>query len=121
MVDTRDTAAVAAVALAEFGHEGKAFDVTGPEAICNGDIAARLSAFAGREISFVAVPDDAVRDTLSGFGMDEWLVGAIVDLGAEYRRCGTDGYPSRVTRTVQERTGRGARSLDRLLEESWAR
>lgn len=119
MVDTRDAAAVAAVALTESGHEGKAFDVTGPEAISNGDIAARLSAVAGREITFVGVPDDAVRDTLLGFGMDEWLVEAIVDLGAEYRRCGTDGYPARVTRTVRELTGREACSLDRLLEESW--
>jgi uncharacterized protein YbjT (DUF2867 family) len=121
MVDTRDAAAVAAVALTESDHEGKAYDVTGPEPISNADVAARLSAFAEREINFVAVPDDAMRDTLLGFGMDGWLVGAIVDLGAEYRRCGTDGYPCRVTRTVEELTGREARSLDRLLEESWAR
>jgi uncharacterized protein YbjT (DUF2867 family) len=118
MVDTRDVAAVAAVALTQPGHEGKAFDVTGPEAISNGDIAARLSAVAGREIRFVHVPDEAVRETLLGFAMDEWLVGAIVDLGAEYRRCDTEGYPARVTGTVQELTGRAARSLDQLLEES---
>jgi uncharacterized protein YbjT (DUF2867 family) len=118
MVDTRDVAAVAAVALTESGPEGKSFDVTGPEAISNADIAARLSAVAGREFTFVGVPDEAVRDTLLGFGMDQWLVGAIVDLGAEYRRCGTDGYPARVTRTVQELTGREPRSLDQLLEES---
>jgi uncharacterized protein YbjT (DUF2867 family) len=101
MADTRDAAAVAAVALTESGHEGKAFDVTGPEAISNGDIAAKLSAVAGREITFVGVPDEAVRDTLLGFGIDEWLVGAIVDLGAEYRGCGSVGYPARVTGTVQ--------------------
>lgn len=120
MVDTRDAAAVAAVALTESGHEGRAFDLTGPEAISHEDIAARLSSVAGRSINFVAVPDDAVRETLLGFGMDEWLVGAIVGLGADYRRCGTAGYPARVTRTVQELTGREPRSLDQLLEESWA-
>lgn len=118
LVDTRDVAAVAAVALTQPGHEGTAFDATGPEALSNGDIAARLSTVAGREIRFVEIPDEAVRETLLGFGMDEWLVGAIVDLGAEYRRCGTDGYPARVTRTVQELTGRDARSLDQLLEEA---
>jgi hypothetical protein len=77
------------------------------------------SAVAGGEIAFVDVPDEAVRDTLLGFGMDEWLVGAIVDLGAEYRRCGTAGYPARVTGTVQELAGHEPRSLDQLLEESW--
>jgi uncharacterized protein YbjT (DUF2867 family) len=118
MVDTRDVAAVALVALSEPGHTGKAFDVTGPEAISSADIAAGLSAVTGREIGFVAIPDEAVRDTLLGFGMDQWLVGAIVDLGAEYRRCGTDGYPARVTGTVRELTGREPRSLDQVLEES---
>ena len=35
-VDVRDIAAVAATTLSEPGHEGKAYDVTGPAALASG-------------------------------------------------------------------------------------
>jgi hypothetical protein len=35
----------------------------------------------------------------------------------DYRRSGTDGYAAQVTGTVQQLTGRPARSLDDLLGE----
>ena len=44
MVDTRDVAAVAAVALTEPGHAGAHYDVTGPEALSYADVAAKLTA-----------------------------------------------------------------------------
>jgi len=118
MVDTRDVAGVAAVLITDARHEGRAYDVTGPEALSYGDVATKLSAVAGRKITYVDVPDKAVYDTLSGFGLDEWLVGALVDLYGDYKRSGADGYASEVTATVQDLTGRSPRTLDALLEES---
>jgi uncharacterized protein YbjT (DUF2867 family) len=117
MVDTRDVAAVASVALTEDGHAGAAYDVTGPEALSYHDVAAGLSAAWGREISYVDVPDDAVRGSLLGFGLDEWFAGALVGLYEDYRRSGTDGYASAVTDTVRRLTGNPPRSLDALLSE----
>jgi hypothetical protein len=58
-----------------------------------------------------------VRSTLLGFGMNSWLVGALVDLFEDYRRSGSDGYAAQVTDSVQALTGRMPRSLDRLLAE----
>jgi uncharacterized protein YbjT (DUF2867 family) len=117
MVDTRDVAAVAAVLLTEPGHEGKAYDVTGPEALCYGDVARKLSDTMGRKITYIDAPDDAVRGALLGFGLGEWLVGALVDLYQDYRRSGIDGYAAQVTDTVERLTGRAPRSLDQLLAE----
>jgi uncharacterized protein YbjT (DUF2867 family) len=117
MVDTRDVAAVAAVALTQPGHAGAGYDVTGPEALSYADVAANLTAALGRQISYVDAPDDAVRQALLGAGLTDWFAGALVGLYQDYRRSGTDGYAARVTGTVQQLTGRPARSLDGLIGE----
>lgn len=118
MVDTRDVAAVAAVLLTEPGHEGDAVDVTGPEALSYDDVAGKLSASMGRPVNHVKVPDDAVRTALAGFGMGDWMVGALVDLFADYRDSGSDGYAAQVTDSVRRLAGREPRSLDGLLAEA---
>jgi uncharacterized protein YbjT (DUF2867 family) len=118
MVDTRDVAAVAAVALTEPGHEGAYYDVTGPEALSYADVAAKLTTAMHRQISYFPAPDDAVRQALSGAGLNDWFVDALIGLYQDYRRSGTDGYAARVTDTVARLTGRPARSLDDLLRET---
>ena len=118
MVDTRDVAAVAAVALTEPGHAGARYDVTGPEALSYTDVAAKLTQAMGRQITYVAAPDDAVRRALVGAGLSEWFASALIGLYQDYRRSGTGGYAAQVTDTVQRLTGRPARSLDGLLSET---
>ena len=117
MVDTRDVAAVAAVVLTEPGHANAHYDVTGPEALSYADVAAKLTTAMGRPVTYVAAPDDAVRQALLGAGLNEWFTNALVGLYQDYRRSGTDGYAARVTGTVEQLTGRPARSLDDLLAE----
>jgi uncharacterized protein YbjT (DUF2867 family) len=118
MTDTRDVAAVASVVLTQPGHSGAHYDVTGPEALSYADVAERLSAIMGRPINYFDVPDEAARQSLLGFGLDDWFVAALVGLYQDYRRSGPSGYASRVTDTVERITGHTARSLDRLLSET---
>ena len=76
-VDTRDVAAVAARVLTEDGHEGQAYDITGPEALSYYDVAERLSAALGRQITYVPItPEDFRRGALAA-GLPEWLVEAL--------------------------------------------
>jgi len=117
MVDTRDVAAVAGLALTEPGHAGAHYDVTGPEALSYADVAAKLTGAMGRRISYAGASDEAVRKALLGAGLTEWFAGALVGLYEDYRRSGTDGYAAQVTQTIQRLTGRPARSLDDLLGE----
>jgi uncharacterized protein YbjT (DUF2867 family) len=117
MVDTRDVAAVAAIALTEPGHQGAHHDVTGPDALSYADVAAKLTAAMHRQISYVAAPDEAVRQALLGAGLNDWFADALIGLYQDYRRSGTDGYAAQVTDTVARLTGRPARSLDDLLAE----
>jgi uncharacterized protein YbjT (DUF2867 family) len=117
MVDTRDVAAVAAVALTEPGHVGATYDVTGPAALSYEDVATAASGILGRRITYVDVPDEAVRESLAGFGLGAWMVNGLVDLYQDYRRSGIDGYAAVVSDSVQRVAGRAPRSLDELLAE----
>jgi uncharacterized protein YbjT (DUF2867 family) len=117
MVDTRDVAAVAAVALTEPGHENQEYDVTGPEALSYSDVAKAIGERKGRTVTYVDAGDEDVREAMRGAGMDGWFAGALVELYQEYRRSGVDGYASRVTDTVERITGRPARSFGALMEE----
>ncbi len=117
MVDTRDVAAVAAAVLTGSGEVGVTCEVTGPEALSYGDVAARLATALGKEVTYVDTPDSSARTALAGFGLSEWMVGALVDLYQDYRRSGTNGYAAAVTDTVARLAGHPARSLDNLLSD----
>ena len=117
MVDTRDVAAVGATLLTEPGHEQRAYDVTGPEPLSYHDVASQLSDAMGRTITYVESPDEAVASALGGAGLGDWLVRALVELFADYRRSGTHGFAAQVTNTIAQLTGRVPRSLDQLLAE----
>lgn len=70
LIDTQDIAAVAAVILTEAGHRGKEYTLTGGEALSYHEAAQIMSEFAGRQITYVPVDDDALRGALTGAG---WL------------------------------------------------
>jgi uncharacterized protein YbjT (DUF2867 family) len=89
MVDIRDVAAAAAVALTEPGHAGAHYDVTGPGALSYTEVAAKLTSATGRRISYIAASDDAVRQALLGAGLTQWFADALVGLYQDYRRSGT--------------------------------
>jgi uncharacterized protein YbjT (DUF2867 family) len=117
LVDTRDVAEAAARVLLEDGHDGKTYTLTGPRAYTHADIASVLSTYLNRPIKYVAVPDDATREALTGFGLGAWLVEAIVELYASYRTSGADGVAARVTDDLARLLGREPRTLEQLLAE----
>jgi uncharacterized protein YbjT (DUF2867 family) len=53
LVDVRDVAAVAVKALTEPGHEGKAYDLTGPEVLTGMQQAAILERVLGRPVTYL--------------------------------------------------------------------
>ncbi|MCX9192831.1 NAD(P)-dependent oxidoreductase [Carbonactinospora thermoautotrophica] len=107
MIDPRDVAAVAAAVLTTDGHDGKTYLLTGPEAITYHDVAERLSAAAGRTITFVDLPDEAAWQRLVQAGMPEWLADDLVALCGLLR----EGLAEPTTGTVQALTGREPRDF----------
>jgi NAD(P)H dehydrogenase (quinone) len=124
---TRDDVSAAAVAvLTGSGHEGRSYDITGPEALTMAETAERLSAAVGRKIVYqpqTAVEARQTRSTsrlekfeaerrmLTGHGLDEYEVEVFVTHFLQIAA----GDISRVSDAVPKLTGRPAQSLSEYL------
>ena len=112
-IDLRDIAAVTVKTLTENGHEGKAYTLTGPEALSNARVAEILSEDTGREIRYVDLPAEQFKQALLGAGLPEWSANALVDLQQFYRR----GSASAVTRDVEHLLGRKPISFEQFSRD----
>jgi uncharacterized protein YbjT (DUF2867 family) len=112
-VDPRDVAAAAAAALAEDGHEGSTYTLTGPEAITYERIADALSAATDRSIEYVDVPDAAARHAMLEAGLPALMADTIVDVFATQRA----GSMARTTDAVKALTGREPRAFAQFARD----
>jgi uncharacterized protein YbjT (DUF2867 family) len=103
-VDPRDVAAAAAAVLADDGHEGRAYSLTGPAAITFEQVARELSAATGQRITYLDVPDDHARAALLDAQVPEFAADAIIDIFRSQRA----GAMARTTDAVRTLTGRDA-------------
>lgn len=113
-IDARDIASVAVAALSQDGHEGKAYEITGPEAISNEQIAEIISQVVGRKINYVDVPEDAVREEMKKLGMPDVLVEANIELYGLYKA----GYAAEVTPVVEQVTLKKPISFEQFAQDN---
>jgi len=104
-----DVAAVAARVLLSEGHEGRSYELTGPEALSRRRKVELLGEALGRDLRYVDLPrDEAVEELAKDMGEHAgWYVDGLATLIQ---------YPQRAVPTVAELTGRPATTF---LE--WAR
>lgn len=112
-VDVRDIARVAVAVLTGAGHDGRAYTITGPEALTYHDVASRLSAATHKEIRYVPVSDDDARKGMIAAGIPEFYADYLVDLNRVYR----DGKGSIVTDTVRVVTGSAATPFESFARD----
>jgi uncharacterized protein YbjT (DUF2867 family) len=112
-VDVRDIASVAARALTEEGHEGKAYVLTGPEALSYTDVAAKLSDATGREITYVAISPEQFRQGALAAGLPEWLVAALERLNEIFAA----GHTAEVTDYVRTVGKKEPTTFDRFARD----
>jgi len=126
---TRDDIADVAVAvLTGSGHEGRTYDITGPEALTMAETAVQLSSVTGRKISYQAQTPHEVRVLRNSSRLDEWeanrraLTGSgITDYEVEvwishYLQMAT-GEAGTVSDTVLSLTGHPAQTLAEYLDK----
>lgn len=113
LVDARDVAEIAAPLLCEPGHEGRCYDITGPEALSFGQMAAMLGRASGHAIRCVRVPRAQARDAMLERGLPGWLVGNILDLHGAF----ATGEWAGVRATASDITGRPARRFGDFAAE----
>lgn len=125
-VSRDDIADVAVAVLISAGHEGRSYDVTGPEALTMAETAERLSAALGRKILYQAqTPQEAratrstsrlekfeaERRSLTGHGLDDYEVDVFVTHFLQIAM----GDLASVSDIVPTLTGHQAQSLEEYL------
>jgi uncharacterized protein YbjT (DUF2867 family) len=116
MVDVNDIAAVVATVLTTPAHAGKAYVLTGPEALSYPDVAERLSKSLGRRVTYRDVPLEVMQERLRASGMPEWHIDVQIDFSTAL----SAGHASTVTNTVEAVTGRPARTFEQFIREHLA-
>ena len=112
-IDPADIGAVAVRVMTTPGHEGKAYTLTGPEALDGAGYAAILARVLGKSVTFVDVPPDAAKQAMLGSGIPPEYVDALLDLLAAMKA----GYTGAVTDTVQQVLGRPANSFEHWAQQ----
>ncbi len=106
LIHERDIASVAAHALAEDGHDGKKYILTGPEAVKQSEQAHLIGEAIGRPVIWDELPREVAREELAAaFG------GASIADGALDAWAAFIEQPERVANTVEEITGESARAF----------
>lgn len=100
-VDVRDIAAVAVRALTGPGHVGKAYTLTGPQALTYDELAGELSKALGRRIRHVNLSPEDMKAGMLAEGTPEEIADWLIDLERFYR----EGGASRITDDIKRVTG----------------
>ncbi|MBC7131989.1 MAG: SDR family oxidoreductase [Roseovarius sp.] len=112
-IDARDIAEVAAEALTGPGHAGKAYGLTGPEALGGAEIAEILSDVTGRPVRCVPLAAQDAKAAMMANGMAEEVAAAMVELAS----IAPKGYLAGIETTVSDVLGRPARRFRDFVAE----
>jgi uncharacterized protein YbjT (DUF2867 family) len=104
-VDVRDIAVVAVKALTESAHAGRAYTLTGAEALSYDELAQELSVVLGRSISHISLPAEDLKHGMLAGGLPEAIADRMLDLERYYR----EDQANRITHDIQQVTGQEPR------------
>ncbi|MCX5579806.1 SDR family oxidoreductase [Kaistia terrae] len=106
-IDVRDIAASAAAALTTDRFDGRAFNLTGPEALGYADAATILAGVVGKPVAYQPVEDDAFIAILTGAGVPADYAGMLTSIFYPVRQ----GWTAAPTGDVETLTGTAPRSV----------
>ena len=94
MVDLEDVAEVAAKVLTEPGHKGATYELCGPEALTQTEIAGLMGQQLGQAVQAQAVPLETWRQQAQASGLGLYQVETLVRMFEYYERHGLWGNPN---------------------------
>lgn len=115
-IDARDIAESAAAALTSDVFNGRAFNLTGPEALSYGDAAAILSRVTGKQITYTPVDDDTFVGILTSAGVPADYARFLASIFHPVR----EGWVAKPTGDVKTLTGHEPRSLETYARDNVA-
>jgi len=113
IIDARDIAAVAAHVLTREPPCSGCYELTGPQALSNYDIAAVLGRALGRDIRYIDTEPDEMRSALRDQGLSPWLTDIIMELFDLSAR----GAAARISADVERLLGRAPTGFERFVAD----
>lgn len=98
-VDIEDIAKAAFILLTTPGHEGKIYNITGPEALTMTEVAEQISQAIGKTIQYIDIPREARKQAMLSVGIPTFMVEAL-DIQAGERLKGTESTVHLETHTA---------------------
>jgi uncharacterized protein YbjT (DUF2867 family) len=115
-VDARDVGAVAAQVITRHDWDGQTLALTGPRAVTYPEIAELAAARTGTPTTVVDVSIADLRASLVGRGLADWEADHFAEMYGLFK----SGESSFVTDTIEQVTGRPARTIEAYLDEALA-
>jgi uncharacterized protein YbjT (DUF2867 family) len=114
MVDVRDIAEVAAIVLTHpVAHAGRAYTLTGGEALSTGEQVAKISRAIGRPVRYEAISPEQAETALRGWGQPPAQIALYSSLAHVY----SQGWAAGMSPDVQTLTGHAPRSFADFVAE----
>jgi uncharacterized protein YbjT (DUF2867 family) len=85
-VNVGDIAKIAFALLTQGGHQGRAFEITGPEALSMAEIAAAIGEASGKPVRYQKTTIEGYRRGMEEAGLPPFLVDALIDQASERLR-----------------------------------
>lgn len=112
-IDVRDVAEIAVKALTESGHEGRTYRLTGPDPMTFKRAAERISKTLGRDIPFMPLTPEQLRDALIETGAEPWYA----EMNAEMTFAVRGGFTFNPANDFEFLTGRKSRSIETFVAD----
>lgn len=115
-VDLEDLAEVAAKVLTSAGHDGRIYNLSGPESITFGEAVETIAKVSGRAVEYVAVTPAEYHALLVGIGWPAEVADDLNDLFATMR----EGHLTTPSPDLAALLGRPAGSFTAYVDRVWA-
>jgi uncharacterized protein YbjT (DUF2867 family) len=115
-VDAEDIGRVAAKVLTTEGHNGKFYEITGPDLLSYFDVAEILTEVLGKKIIYPNPTAEQYKQTLANAGAPSFVADYMVDVYSLI----ANNKVNRLTNIVEDLTGRKPTSLKEVIERDFA-
>lgn len=115
-IDVRDVAGSAAAVLTTNRFDGKAFNLTGPDAMSYAEAAKLIAQAIGKPVGYRSIDDSAFIEMLSGAGVPKEYAAFLASIFYPVR----EGWTAAVTDAVETLTGKAPRSVQSYVQDNKA-
>lgn len=112
-IDVRDIAGVATAVLTESGHVGRAYTLTGGEALDHDEVAALIAEASGTTVGYESISEDEMRQAVVAAGLGP----ALAERQIGFYRLVRAGFCAPVSRDVRAVLGRDPIRFERFARE----